>query len=190
MFWGGTNKGWQIIIKIFDYLFIFNVGRLPWKVATSICDVVFSVLFKDLVECGLITFLPHQLYYCLCSSKLMQIWMSIHFQVHDILGQYLYDIMVLYIYYVNMVCYCYSNKFWHLFDGLQIAYIECRQIYGPFAFKWLSSVSFCNKLIKIWGHNGHASTQSSFTSATIDAVWVSGLRMSHNGLSIAGTNCA
>ena len=38
--------------------------------------------------------------------------------------------MFLYIYYVNMVCYYYSNKFWYLFDRSQTAYIECRQIYG------------------------------------------------------------
>ena len=30
VFWDGTNKGWQMIIKIYDFLFICNVG---WTVA-------------------------------------------------------------------------------------------------------------------------------------------------------------
>ena len=54
----------------------------------------------------------------------------------------------------------------------------------------MSSVSFCNKVIEVLNQNGHPSTRSLLTCATIDAVWVSGFRLSHNGLSIASTNCA
>ena len=71
---------------------------LPLKVATSIRDVFFQYCSKTQQHVDLITFQLHQLYYRLCSSKLMQIRMSIHFQV---LEHRIIEPLFLYIYYVK-----------------------------------------------------------------------------------------
>ena len=63
MFWYETNTGWLVLIKIYDFFFVCNVCWtlawykcwfwITWEVATSICDFIFSILFRDLIACRL-----------------------------------------------------------------------------------------------------------------------------------------